>query len=69
MNGGEPDGSRADADGRGPDVALAEMAGADDAAVLDLDERPQLVRFAEPIRRPELLEVLEDVRAVARRSG
>jgi hypothetical protein len=61
MHGREPDGGRADTDGRSADVALPQVPGVDDPAVLDLDERPQLVGLAEAIRRPEVLEVLEDV--------
>jgi hypothetical protein len=57
----ESHGRRADADRRGADVTLPEVAGVHDPAVVDLDERPQLVRLAEPIGRPELLEVLERV--------
>ena len=37
------------------------MAGVDDSAVLDLDERAQLVRFAEAVARPELLEIIETI--------
>ena len=36
-----------------------EVAVADDPSVLDLDERPELVRLAEPIRPAKLLEVVE----------
>ena len=60
---------RPDLDGRRADVALAEMAGVDDPAVLDLDERAQLVRLAEAVARAELLEIIEIGRAAARRSG
>ena len=56
---GEAERGRPDLHGRRADVALAEMAGVDDSAVLDLDERAQLVRFAEAVARPELLEIIE----------
>jgi hypothetical protein len=43
-------------------VTLAEMAGAHDPAVVDLDEGAQLVRLAEAVARPELLEIVDPVR-------
>ena len=55
------DGGRTDTDGRGADVSLAEVAVPDDASVLDLDERPELVRLAEPVRSAQLLEVIQVV--------
>ena len=69
VDGREAHRRRPDAHGRRADMALAEVAGVHDPAVLDLDERPQLVGLAEPVGRAEVLEVLELVRAAARRSG
>jgi hypothetical protein len=45
MNRGKPQRRRAHLDGCRADVALPEMAGVHDLAVLDLDERTELVRF------------------------
>ena len=59
---GEPHRGGADPHGRCADVALPEVAGVDDPAVLDLDVRPQLVGLAEPVGRSERLEVFELVR-------
>ncbi len=58
---GEAHGGRPDPDGRRADVSLAEMTGAHDPPVLDLDERAQLVRLAEPVARPEILEAVQPV--------
>ena len=57
MDGGEPDRRRSEAHGRGADRAAAEVAAVDDPAVLDLDERPQLVGLAEAVGPAQLLEV------------
>jgi hypothetical protein len=62
VDGRETNGGGAHADGRGADVAAPKVPGVHDPTVLDLDERPELVRLAEPIRRPELLEVGQGVR-------
>ena len=43
-------------------MALAEVAGVHDAAVLDLDEGAQLVRLAELVARSQLLEIVEVIR-------
>ena len=70
MDGWEPQGRRADPDGRRSDVALPEMTGPHDPAVLDLDERPQLVRFAKAVARPEQLEILQPIwRRLVAKSG
>ena len=47
--------------GRRADVALAQMPDVQDPAVLDLDERTQLVRLAEAVARSELLEIDEAI--------
>ena len=58
---GEAQRGRPDLHGRRADVALAEMPGVHDPAVLDLDERAQLVRLAEAVARSELLEIDEAI--------
>ena len=50
-----------DLHGRRADVALAQMPRVHDPAVLDLDERAQLVRLAEAVARSELLEIDETI--------
>ena len=62
LDGREPHRGGPDLDRRRADVALAEMPGVHDPAVVDLDERPQLVGLAEPVARPERLEIVEPVR-------
>ena len=59
---GKPDRRGADANRRGPDVALAEVTVGLDPAVLDLDVGAQLVRLPEAIGATELLEIHELVR-------
>src|SRR4030095_11611069 len=54
----EPDSGGADANRGLADVALAEITGRHDAAVLDVDVGPQLVRLAEPAPRPQRLDVV-----------
>ena len=58
---GEAECGRPDLHGCRADVALAKMSGIHDPAVLDLDERAQLVRLAEAVARSELLEIDEAI--------
>ena len=62
MDGREPDGRGTDTDGCRTDVALAEMAEPDDAAVLDVDECTELVRLAEAVIPAPGVEIVEHVR-------
>ena len=55
------DGGRTDADGRRADVPLAQVALPDDPSVLDLDERPELVGLAEPVRSAQLFKIVQVV--------
>ena len=50
---------RPHANGRGADEAVTEMAMLDDAAIIDLDERTQLVRLAEAIVAAQRLQILD----------
>src|SRR5207247_8638231 len=59
MDGSEADRGRAEPHGRRPDVSAAEIPLVDDPAVLDVDERPQLVGFPEAIGLAERLEVVD----------
>ena len=57
----EADRARADADGRRADVALAQVAVADDPAIFHVDEGSKLVRLPEPIGTAKLLEILDPI--------
>ena len=58
LDGREPQGGRSDPDRRRTDVPLTEMTGVDDAPVLDLDERSQLIGLAEAVARAQVLEIV-----------
>src|SRR4029079_16482977 len=55
----EPDRRRTDAHGRLADVPLAQVAGRDDPPFLDIDVSAQLVGLAEPIARPQRIEIID----------
>ena len=62
VHGREADRGRANAHRGCADMPLSEVAAIDNLAVLDLDERAQLVRLPEAVRGPQLLEIGDLIR-------